>query len=69
MGKSQAAVELYKNFAEAIEELDDVIAAPAKTRVGFQVRMIFASVNRLNDDALPRMLSWRDGLSIRVSPK
>lgn len=52
VGKSQAAVELYKNFAEAIEELDDVIAAPAKTRVGFQVRMIFASVNRLNDDGL-----------------
>jgi len=35
-----------------LEELDAVVAAPAKTRVGFQVRMIFASVNRLNDDGL-----------------
>lgn len=35
-----------------MEEMDGVIAAPAKTRVGFQVRMIFASVNRLNDDGL-----------------
>jgi hypothetical protein len=51
-GKSQKAVELYTTFAETIETLEDVIAAPAKTRVGFQVRMIFASVNRLNDDGL-----------------
>ncbi len=51
-GKSQPAVALYHNFAEAIEQLGDVITAPAATRVGFQVRMIFASVNRLNDDGL-----------------
>lgn len=51
-GRSRRAVQLYKAFAAAIEELDDVVAAPAKTRVGFQVRMIFASVNRLNDDGL-----------------
>lgn len=51
-GKSPKAVELYKRFAAAIEQLDGVITAPARTRVGFQVRMIFASVNRLNDDGL-----------------
>ena len=52
IGKSHQAVELFKKFAGAVHELDDVIAAPAKSRVGFQVRMIFASVNRLNDDGL-----------------
>jgi len=26
--------------------------APAKTRIGFQVRMIFAAVNKLNDSGL-----------------
>ena len=51
-GKSPQAVDLYQTFAAAIERLGDVITAPAKTRVGFQVRMIFASVNRLNDDGL-----------------
>ena len=51
-GKSPYAVDLYQRFAAAIERLGDVITAPAKTRVGFQVRMIFASVNRLNDDGL-----------------
>ena len=51
-GKSSKAVELYKHFAAAIEQLDEVITAPARTRIGFQVRMIFAAVNRLNDDGL-----------------
>ena len=51
-GKSAGALHLYHTFAAAIEQLDDVITAPAKSRVGFQVRMIFASVNRLNDDGL-----------------
>ncbi|HEY5884748.1 MAG TPA: DUF5655 domain-containing protein [Pyrinomonadaceae bacterium] len=51
-GKSPDAVNLYQEFAAAIEQLGEVITAPAKTRVGFQVRMIFASVNRLNDDGL-----------------
>ena len=51
-GKSPEAVQLYQRFAAVIGELDDVMAAPARTRVGFQVRMIFASVNRLNDDGL-----------------
>ena len=29
-----------------------ILIAPAKARVGFQVRMIFAAVNRLNDRSL-----------------
>ena len=51
-GRSPEAAQLYNRFAAAIAELGDVSTAPAKTRVGFQVRMIFASVNRLNDDGL-----------------
>jgi hypothetical protein len=51
-GKSPGAIELYKTFAAAIEKPGDVITAPAKSRVGFQVRMIFAAVNRLNDHGL-----------------
>ncbi|HKO61357.1 MAG TPA: DUF5655 domain-containing protein [Pyrinomonadaceae bacterium] len=51
-GKSLNAVDLYRAFAAAIDQLGGVVTAPAKTRVGFQVRMIFASVNRLNDDGL-----------------
>ena len=51
-GKSPKAVSLYSQFAKVIGKLDGVVTAPAKTRVGFQVRMIFAAVNRLNDDGL-----------------
>lgn len=51
-GKSQHAVRLYKSFVEAIQECGDVIVAPAKTRVGFQVRMIFAAANRLSERGL-----------------
>src|SRR5882724_5055740 len=52
VGKNENSIGLFNRFREMIESCGPVILAPAKTRVGFQVRMIFASVNRLNDDGL-----------------
>lgn len=51
-GKSPEAVMLYQRFAALVAECGEVVLAPVKTRVGFQVRMIFAAVNKLNDDGL-----------------
>jgi hypothetical protein len=51
-GKSQKALGLYKTFVQAVREQGPVSMAPAKTRVGFQVRMIFAAVNRLSERGL-----------------
>jgi hypothetical protein len=51
-GKSEHAVALYQRFAELINHCGSVQIAPAKTRVGFQVRMIFAAINKLNDNGL-----------------
>jgi hypothetical protein len=46
-GRPARAVALFKVFADAAGECGPVTLAPAKTRVGFQARMIFAAVNRL----------------------
>lgn len=43
-GKGERAAELYRRFAEAVEACGPVVLAPARTRVGFQVRMIFSVV-------------------------
>lgn len=43
-GKGEHAAALYHAFAAAVEACGPVTLAPAKTRVGFQVRMIFAAV-------------------------
>jgi hypothetical protein len=51
-GKSQHAISLYEGFAALLHECGPVKIAPAKTRVGFQVRMIFAAVNKLSDRGL-----------------
>lgn len=51
-GKSPHAIALYHRFAEAIHEIGPVIIAPTKTRIGFQVRMIFAAVNALTKNYL-----------------
>jgi hypothetical protein len=48
-GKSPQAVALYTHFVELVQGCGPVIIAPAKTRIGFQVRMIFAAVNKLTD--------------------
>ncbi len=50
-GKGPRVVSLYKRFAELVEECGPVILAPSRSRIGFQVRMIFASVS-LNQGSL-----------------
>jgi len=51
-GKSDNAVSLFEGFSALVHECGPVQVAPAKTRIGFQVRMIFAAVNKLSDRAL-----------------
>ncbi len=51
-GKGESALALYRRFVELVESCGPVLLAPAKTRVGFQVRMIFAAVNKLTDKQL-----------------
>ena len=51
-GKSRNAISLYKQFDALIRRCGPVKTAPAKTRVGFQVRMIFAAVNKLSEKGL-----------------
>ena len=50
--KSAHAVALFEGFSALVHECGPVQVAPAKTRIGFQVRMIFAAVNKLSDQAL-----------------
>jgi len=51
-GKRPAAIELFSNFVEVVRSCSPVALAPAKTRIGFQARLIFAAVNRLTDESL-----------------
>jgi hypothetical protein len=51
-GKSRHAISLYEHFSALVHDCGPVQIAPAKTRIGFQVRMIFAAVNKLNDRGL-----------------
>src|SRR4029450_7482045 len=51
-GKSSYATTLYQGFSALIHDCGPVKIAPAKTRVGLQVRMIFAAVNKLSDRGL-----------------
>lgn len=51
-GKSHHAISLYWQFSALVHACGPIKIAPAKTRIGFQVRMIFAAVNRLNDRGL-----------------
>lgn len=51
-GKSANAIALYERFSQLVNQCGRVQVAPAKTRIGFQVRMIFAAVNKLNDGGL-----------------
>ena len=51
-GKSPHAISLYEHFSALVHDCGPVQIAPAKTRIGFQVRMIFAAVNKLSDRAL-----------------
>ncbi|MGB7202110.1 MAG: DUF5655 domain-containing protein [Pyrinomonadaceae bacterium] len=47
-GKPPEAIALFERFREMVEACGPVTIAPAKTRIGFQARMIFAAVNRLS---------------------
>ena len=51
-GKSRHAISLYEHFSALVHACGPVQVAPAKTRIGFQVRMIFAAVNKLSDRGL-----------------
>ena len=51
-GKSAQAIDLYWRFSALVHACGPIKIAAAKTRIGFQVRMIFASVNRLSDRGL-----------------
>ncbi|HYJ78723.1 MAG TPA: DUF5655 domain-containing protein [Longimicrobiaceae bacterium] len=48
-GKGAPAAALYHRFAGAVEACGPVMLAPAKTRIGFQVRMIFSAVTVRRD--------------------
>jgi hypothetical protein len=51
-GKSEFAISLYEHFSALVSDCGPLQIAPAKTRIGFQVRMIFAAVNKLSDHGL-----------------
>jgi uncharacterized protein DUF5655 len=51
-GKGPEAESLYRAFEKLVLNLGPILLAPAKTRVGFQARMIFASVNQLTRSKL-----------------
>ena len=51
-GKSEHAASLYERLSALVHDCGPVRIAPAKTRIGFQVRMIFAAVNKLSDHGL-----------------
>ncbi|MFN0138766.1 MAG: DUF5655 domain-containing protein [Pyrinomonadaceae bacterium] len=51
-GKPPEAIELFQRFREMVEACGPVTIAPAKTRIGFQARMIFAAVNRLSRNGM-----------------
>lgn len=50
--KRPDAIALFDRFCELIGGCGPFTFAPAKTRIGFQVRMIFASVNALNQKGM-----------------
>ncbi|MDD2715627.1 MAG: DUF5655 domain-containing protein [Candidatus Wallbacteria bacterium] len=51
-GRSAHEVALYRTFVKELESIGPILLAPAKTRVGFQVRMIFAAANKLSNGCL-----------------
>ncbi len=51
-GKSAHTISIYEHFSALVHACGPVKIAPAKTRIGFQVRMIFAAVNKLTDQGL-----------------
>ncbi len=48
--KSSHAVALFKCFEKAVGDLGEFQFAPSKNRIGFQVRMIFAAIIKMEED-------------------
>ena len=63
-GKSAHAIALYERFSTLVHECGPVRIAPAKTRIGFQVRMSFAAVNKLSDQGLDAHVVLRRRLTL-----
>jgi hypothetical protein len=51
-GKPRGALALYRAFVARVRRCGPFLFAPAKTRVGFQQRMIFGSINKLAEGQL-----------------
>lgn len=51
-GHSEQEIALYAALVKELKAIGPILLAPAKTRVGFQVRMIFAAANKLSQGAL-----------------
>lgn len=51
-GKPPDLIALFDTFREMVESCGPVTIAPAKTRIGFQARMVFAAVNRLGRNGM-----------------
>lgn len=50
--RSRHEVALYKALVRELESIGPILLAPAKTRIGFQVRMIFAAANKFSNGSL-----------------
>jgi hypothetical protein len=52
VGASERALELFGRFSAEVGNIRTFEYAPAKTRVGFQTRRIFAAINGLGKDSI-----------------
>ena len=50
--RTPQAIALYRRFASLVRRCGPVAIVPTQTRIGFQVRGIFASINKLDDGHL-----------------
>jgi hypothetical protein len=51
-GATETTRDLYERFKEEIESIAPFLLAPAKRRMGFQTRRIFAAIDSLGKDHL-----------------
>lgn len=51
-GRPDGAVQLYQQFERLVLSIGEVKIAPAKTRIGFQNRRIFAAANHIGQHHL-----------------
>lgn len=51
-GKTRGAIALFEKFQELVETCGPALVVPAKTRIAFQVRTIFAAVNSVNEGGM-----------------